>query len=332
MVFKSFYNRFRSFFLYHLMLFVNYILFLSAVSNELMYLNSVVLVLLSYILIGIGGYLLNDYYDQKNDLKAGKTSTMNYLSPSSFKVVLFFCWFIGFILISYLSLLAGFVILLQLALLIMYSHPSLRLKERGGLGIVVDSLYAYVVPVIIILIVGEYTIEKWSVVIFIMFNLFVGIRDILIHQNSDRAADISSDVKTFMIVHEKLGFKIIYFSDIVALLSITCLFLIVLEWKSILYFSLLILVIKMVYSFKQCIECNCLVQYYVFVSSCFIGYWLLKNGSYFWIFLLLHPFNILQVKRFFSLIRKVLSPMINYPLYYIALKFGRDLRKDPLKW
>lgn len=332
MVFKSFYIRFRSFFLYHLMLFVNYILFLSAVSNHLMSTKSVFLVLLSYILIGIGGYLFNDYHDKKLDLQAGKTSTMNYFSPLSLKVVLFICWFTGFILISYLSYPAGFLILLQIALLIMYSHPLFRLKERGGLGVIVDSLYAYVIPVIIILIIGGYTIDKRSLILFLVFNLFVGIRDILLHQKFDLVADRKNGSFTFFVKNEKAALLFINLADLAALVSLFLFFLISLEWRIIVLVSFFILLVKMLSSFRRHIEFNSLIQFYVIVSTFHIAYWLLVTEHYIWLIFLLHPYNIGFIKTGLSLLRKVISVMVNFPLYYIALLFGRNLKNDPFKW
>ncbi|MBK8659458.1 MAG: UbiA family prenyltransferase [Bacteroidetes bacterium] len=159
---------------------------------------------------GIAGYayLLNDWSDEQKDLIAGKSNATLGLSVIQkwgllllFGALAIVPWFYFPTTPFTLSLLV-----LELALFAAYSLPPLRLKERPIIGVVVDALYAHVVPVILATAtfgllpsVAAYVaaINTKMVVMVAHWQFFNGIRNILLHQEEDRDKDIQSNTKTF---------------------------------------------------------------------------------------------------------------------------------------
>lgn len=314
------------------MLYINYILLMYTLTNQELKGYTILLIVLSYLLIGLGAYLLNDYFDVEADKNAGKTSTTDLLSPLVFKLTVVVSWLIGSSIIYFLSASAAFVLLIQLFVLFIYSHPFVRLKEKSILGVLADALYAHVLPVIILFILIPEGIDYYKFALFIWFNFLVGIRDILLHQKADLVGDRLNGSSTFMVKREKVGLLLINVVDLGALVSLSLFFSLSIEWQIFVFLSLAVLIVKMLFSYKQYIELNYLVQFYVIVSTSYVVYWLIRTENYFWLIFLLHPYTIGFSKTVLSLFRRALSAIINYPLYYIALLCGRNLKKDPFKW
>ncbi|MCB0508067.1 MAG: UbiA family prenyltransferase [Chitinophagales bacterium] len=172
--------------------------------------EKIILYILVSILLSIGvagmGYVFNDWNDYKDDVKNKKRNLFVDFSKmnSVFLVVLFlvlsvFPWFIlpfdktSFVLIG-----------LEFFLFLVYAFPPFRLKEKGIVGVVADALYAQVVPCLL----ATYTFSKitsdvefsfFFIIIYVIWLLFMGIRNILNHQLDDYANDKNSKTNTFVI-------------------------------------------------------------------------------------------------------------------------------------
>lgn len=162
---------------------------------------------LSYItIIGIAGfgYLTNDYADREKDQLANKPNALIGMNPAL--IVGLFVLFLGLALVPWFFFPTrpiSFILLgAELLLFVLYAFPPFRLKEKGLVGVVVDALYAHVIPATL----ACYTFwlmrsePMWSMQLFIIcyggFQFFLGIRNILLHQLKDRESDLASGTRT----------------------------------------------------------------------------------------------------------------------------------------
>jgi 4-hydroxybenzoate polyprenyltransferase len=162
--------------------------------------------------IGIAGlgYMLNDYKDLEDDIKNNKRNIFIQLEQNKRKwlAILFLAlaavpWL--YFPFNYVSLI---LLLVELLLFYVYAFPPFRLKEKGFLGIICDSLYAQAVPCTL----AAYTFYQIEtprqqlpvlfIVIGILWFLIIGIRNILVHQIEDYANDANTQTQTFV---RKLG-------------------------------------------------------------------------------------------------------------------------------
>lgn len=151
------------------------------------------------------GYLINDFFDQEKDRLAGKK---NFLlgKPASIKFIYF--------MVAVL-LLAGpwyylpwdrwtlWLMAAQILAYLIYSVPPVRLKERGMAGIVVDALYAHVIPAMMAtytyLLISDLPFFDLTLFLLLFFWQFVaGVRNVLLHQQSDQESDAQSGTDTYM--------------------------------------------------------------------------------------------------------------------------------------
>lgn len=170
-------------------------------------------ILLSFVtIIGIAGYafLLNDWADIEKDSLAGKANAMASLSlPIRILLLaLFFAialvpWFVFPVNTIMLAILIA-----ELILFAIYAFPPFRLKEKPVLGVATDALYAHVLPALLAALTFiEITAESTDAVgVFsygpVLYSLcawqfFLGIRNILLHQQDDYEKDIQSSTITF---------------------------------------------------------------------------------------------------------------------------------------
>lgn len=152
------------------------------------------------------GYWINDFFDRKKDSRSNKPNIFNNTSSSN--VSLFIVGTISFALVPWIWLPSSkfvfYLLALEMLLFIMYAAPPLRLKERGWLGVFVDSIYASVLPAFILLLtirqaIGEIEeITLWEIALYLL--LFIsGLRKILIHQIEDIDADNLSATPTLAV-------------------------------------------------------------------------------------------------------------------------------------
>lgn len=151
------------------------------------------------------GYLLNDFTDQEEDRKAGKFNLL--LSLSALPIALLFLLFLALAILpwvfyfpkgwSTLGLLG-----LELLLFVLYSAPPFRFKEQGWLGVLCDAGYAHAVPAVLAALTFFYLGDRsFTGIIPLVLALglwqgVVGIRNILLHMQSDLEKDNATGTKT----------------------------------------------------------------------------------------------------------------------------------------
>ncbi|OWY18233.1 hypothetical protein C7N43_27010 [Sphingobacteriales bacterium UPWRP_1] len=152
------------------------------------------------------GYFINDLTDARQDALAGKANGIAGLNPLQKVVILLIILLLALLPWMYLPLErtnAPFL-LLQFVLFIIYSIPPFRLKERGLAGVLTDALYAHINPSLLaaltfISITGKPVWElRYYLLFLILWQLFLGIRNIVQHQITDKANDNQAQVQTFV--------------------------------------------------------------------------------------------------------------------------------------
>jgi 4-hydroxybenzoate polyprenyltransferase len=163
-------------------------------------------------IIGIAGfgYLSNDFGDRKADAKAGKSNLLIGLSRMQISglLVLFLAlavvpWLVYFPVTA----LTISLLLSEFLLFILYVLPPFRLKERGLLGVITDSLYAHAVPAtlagltFLVLLPTENQAFPIFLPTLVVWQFFLGMRNILLHQLKDAKNDRVSGIHTFVTRH-----------------------------------------------------------------------------------------------------------------------------------
>lgn len=159
-------------------------------------------------IIGIAGfgYIVNDISDKDQDKKAGKNNHITQLSVINATVILLIMLALALSpwLIFPTDVLSIVLLFSEVGLFIVYSLPPFRLKEKGLLGVICDSLYAHVVPTALAVhtffLIGHSDILSSSYLILplLAWQFVLGIRNILYHQTIDYDNDIESGTKTYI--------------------------------------------------------------------------------------------------------------------------------------
>jgi 4-hydroxybenzoate polyprenyltransferase len=291
----------------------------------------------AYLLVGISGYFLNDLFDKKADALSDKFNITNIINKYALVFIIILFGLLGFYLLFTISKKANLVLIFQFLLLLGYSLPYIRLKEKGIFGLFTDALYAHVIPGIILLyILQEYCVIPFTIwASFVVFLIFMGLRDITIHQLEDIEKDRQSNIKTYAIKHQKTIHNQINTLSILAAIAL-CIFLFFIQtaFNSFLYLLLFILlsISYVVYFLKnKNLVKKDLMHNYIILSSVLFLYLLLESQNYMGIVLLLHPYFLQKTKSLINYILITIIPLgINYCLYFFFILLGRNLKEKPL--
>ncbi len=152
------------------------------------------------------GYWINDWADQKQDAKVGKTNaTTGFSSPQKWSILILllvlsaFPWI--FLPIYLYSI--GFWGLLILSFLL-YSLPPFRFKERNLFGIICDMLYGHLLPIWITIGTFKDLVNYQSphptflAATLSILLILKGLRNIIQHQIEDRKKDQKLALNTFV--------------------------------------------------------------------------------------------------------------------------------------
>ena len=171
--------------------------------NGLQLFVDLILFLITAVGVAAFGHVVNDLADIKTDALAGAPNQMAALSTQTRTAVLggtVVCGLLPWIWLPHttaaLSLLG-----IEVLLLLIYSLKPIRLKDRAAAGVLADSLYAYVVPVLLSIAVftqvGGISGPGWAITLTVgMWALLMGLRGILWHQVGDIAHDQRAGLST----------------------------------------------------------------------------------------------------------------------------------------
>ena len=171
--------------------------------------RSILLIAFVGLCAGSYGHLINDVYDIEVDRNAGKRNHMALFEPWQRFVLCALPFGLGFAPALFVSYSQTSLLLLVVEFLLptIYSIPPIRLKGRGALGLICDSLGAHLVPCLYVIsvlahVAGTPTVVHSTrstafVVCTAFWALSLGLIGILIHEFEDRDNDIRSGIRTF---------------------------------------------------------------------------------------------------------------------------------------
>jgi 4-hydroxybenzoate polyprenyltransferase len=179
----------------------------SAVPRLARWLTAFVLFVLACVGIAGFGHLVNDYFDRAADRLSGARNLVGDRATGSVvaKViaVVALAWIPWLWLPTDATILS--LLVLEFVLFVMYSMPVVRLKERGVLGPVTDSLYSYTVSTSVATLVfaklAQFHIPVWFCLLIAAWSFLLGLRRILGHQILDASRDARAGLRTFVTIH-----------------------------------------------------------------------------------------------------------------------------------
>lgn len=159
------------------------------------------------VVLGIGGigYLINDYTDIEEDNLANKWNIFTKLKPKQLvpiSILLVLCAIVPWFYFPFTEISLAFLVI-EFLLFALYSFPPFRLKEKGLAGIILDALYAQVVPIAFavytfsLLDDNRFELQPFYFLV-LTWTFLLGFRNILKHQLDDFELDKLSKVKTFV--------------------------------------------------------------------------------------------------------------------------------------
>ena len=171
--------------------------------------RSILLIAFVGLCAGSYGHIINDVYDIEVDRNAGKRNHMARFKPWQRFAFCALTLGLGFAPALFVSYSATSLLLLAVEFLLptIYSIPPIRLKGRGALGLVCDSLGAHMVPCLYVTSVLAHVagnpvlVHSQRSLLFIcctaIWALTLGLIGILIHEFEDRENDLRSGIRTF---------------------------------------------------------------------------------------------------------------------------------------
>ena len=168
-----------------------------------------VLVLLSVIVGAIYVSVINDITDIREDLASGKANRMAGISPGRRWIIPVLCLAVGLICISrlYPDSLSKVLYFLPWLSFSLYSFPPVRLKNRGGWGVVADALGSHVFISLLIVSSVSVTIDWIWFVSVGVWAFAYGVRGILWHQFMDRDNDLRVHLDTYATRRDPASFR-----------------------------------------------------------------------------------------------------------------------------
>lgn len=299
-----------------------------------------------YIGIGFLGYFLNDISDVASDKAAGKNNIASNLKTIEKAIIILISTCVGVLPISFHNPAVITLICLEILLLFSYSFPPFRLKERGFLGVITDSLYAYVVPSLILLTYLDsiFEVDSFFWYFLPLFGFFLGVRNILDHQLDDYDNDLVSGTKTFVTNNPNRAKHFITFFVLISILIwVTGTIIIQISNTQLLFISFFFTIVSIFLVFRLILYLafrkdtflkdvpeSLIIHYGLIITLTFI----IIEEKWFALFLLPALFNHYSRKKLYLILklgfhqfRTVAGLAINYFLYYSLLLIGIDLKE-----
>lgn len=170
-----------------------------------------VLFLLSWMCLAAAlGYYINDVFDLKKDTATAKRNFS--VHHSVYQKILICIILIGMIYLTWYCLNENIVTLVlitsQIILFLLYSIPVSRLKEMPIAGPICDSIYASVIPGVMVYLTIDNPQEiSWLCIVFGVWLFMAGIRNIISHHIDDFTNDNISGTKTSAVALGKMKMK-----------------------------------------------------------------------------------------------------------------------------
>jgi glycosyltransferase involved in cell wall biosynthesis/4-hydroxybenzoate polyprenyltransferase len=149
------------------------------------------------------GFVFNDVFDIEADAAAGKPNAVSALSPTSRTLICVALVAAAFLPVATFLPSAPIAVCLGMNFLwpTLYSMPWIRLKERGGLGLICDAAGSHITPTILALTtvnsLSGAPLSLGASAAFIAWAAALGFKGIIYHQAAHRENDLKSGLRTF---------------------------------------------------------------------------------------------------------------------------------------
>lgn len=169
------------------------------------------------------GFLLNDYCDQSQDLLSGRSTPVAGVDRRLVIALMVLLLGTSLVLLFQLpgGLLASYIVIAEYLLFLLYSVKPVRLKERGFLGPLADSLYGHVFPSVTswIVVASPTDYLEFNFLLPLLFLTFwqlpLGLRHILSHQLECYDSDSRAGEQSFVAVRGRESAGLIVFRYLV---------------------------------------------------------------------------------------------------------------------
>ena len=271
--------------------------------------------------------IMGEFFDIEQDSLANKKNGFENLNQKQTPIVLLTTVAINIIFLFFLEKSTLVFYLLSIITFILYYSPFVRLKEKGILGVIADSLGSHVFPSIFVFLclIPIEDILKFKYSIFLFWVFLFGIRGILNHQYTDLENDKKSNTNTFVRTSSRLTKKIL--QKIVLSLEIIFFILLLISTVPLNLISFSLLLYLLVLFGRKMLYNNAIVYFNIRIDRAFtiflfefysIFFPLLLiiqiytiNQTAFWGILILHI--IITLKRVITILKE-LKESLNYIL------------------
>lgn len=310
------------------------------------------------------GYLVNDFFDREKDARAGKKNFLHNKSPALIALLLLLASVLLFAPWLYLPFTrySVFFIAAELALFVLYSLPPVRLKERAWAGVVADAGYAHALPVLLAVytfsLAAGKTIPVVAITLLLVWQMLNGIRNILLHQFDDMEADLRVGSKNLVAGMATNTFYFLLLALVTIEIIASCLFFSSLAVNMPYFIACMVLLlfwaIAIMAKFYNTGFHEIAKTHWRYFPNNVYEKWLpplvlaiLSLSDWrFLVVLLVHIFlfNTLLYTETYKVVfpairdmwtkhirvslRSIASALINYPIYFLFLLFGVDLKKE----
>jgi 4-hydroxybenzoate polyprenyltransferase len=299
------------------------------------------------------GYLINEYFDQEEDMRAGKINRFQFIKTLYRPIIFVFSLVLTLFPWFYLPKNQWSLFLLSSEILafLLYSVPPIRLKRFALISCVMDTLYAYFLPLLLSMITfslyAKSSIFETKLIWLGLPIFLVGMRNIFLHQVKDVIGDFHSGRKTLPIL---LRPKSLF--DLVS---------VVLFVEAVSFFVAIELIVPGYY-LGYLYMFYCIVKATVFARNYFkkptsnnFDFLTITDGFYQWWFplILLSLLTYQNLNWFFlwgiqglilvanfrtqlingeivNVLKNIISVMVNYAIYYLFLLFGVNLKQKQM--
>ncbi len=298
------------------------------------------------------GYLINEFFDQDEDKRAGKLNRFETIGVGYRSIL-----FMTSILLTFLPWIylpsnkwSWVLICFEISSFLLYSIPPIRLKRFPLISCVFDASYAYLIPIILSMHTFSIYIDKslfTSHLIWLTIPaFFIGFRNIVLHQIKDLIGDFHAQRKTLPMLFGKYElFNLLSVSLFFEVFSFFVLFESLFPYFHLGGMYIVYFTIKSIFFFKNK-ELNTSKNEFGFFSLIDRFYQvglptiLLviitiqdKSWSFLWgfqFFLLLLNFKSHLNGELISITKNGLSFIVNYTIFYLFLLFKVDLKEKQM--
>jgi 4-hydroxybenzoate polyprenyltransferase len=162
------------------------------------------------------GYITNDLADREQDRRSSRRNATLECPMTRTVALLALCTvsaLLPWILFAPVNGVCAILLVLEFVLFLAYAAPPLRLKERGAWGLITDALYAHANPSLLagytlhLATRASYPRAVWFLGAMWVWQLFVGLRNILQHQISDAPNDRLAGTTTWVTQNGEVAAK-----------------------------------------------------------------------------------------------------------------------------